>query len=123
MRGTRGGHYRKVNNLSSEKTTDKPLIRVHVDLILPFEFCPHTSELSFIAVRWLDVIHDIDMYVVEYDIPTVGGVDVVNDGAENHASLSRADFDNGLDTVVPMRRYGMGCRLFNKLQVSESRKV
>ena len=40
---------------------------VDVDLVFPLKLSPHGSELCLCALCWFDVVHDIDMYVVEYD--------------------------------------------------------
>ena len=41
--------------------------RRDVDPVLPFEFSPHASELRLRAHGRLDVIHDINMDVIEYN--------------------------------------------------------
>lgn len=41
--------------------------RTDIDLILPLKLGPHTSELVFCACGRLDIIHDIDMNVVQDD--------------------------------------------------------
>lgn len=80
---------------------------IHIDPILPFEFGPHTPELptyisvtatsiqrskkylSFIAVRRLDVIHDIDMDIVKYDTSFRHIRSFPEDASEDDPSLRR----------------------------------
>lgn len=40
---------------------------VDVDLVLPLKLGPHGPELRFCALRGLDVVHDVDVDVIEND--------------------------------------------------------
>lgn len=87
---------------------------MNVDLILPLEFSPHAPKLSFSTISWLDVIHDIDVDIVQHHVPsdvrvrrsfsyiaTTSGI--VDDISEDDASLCRRDFDRRFDRVEGVR--------------------
>ena len=38
-----------------------------VDAVLPLKLSPHTSKLRFVAVGGLDVVHYINVDVIEHD--------------------------------------------------------
>lgn len=46
-------------------------IGVDIDLVLPFEFSPHTAELSLSAVCRVNVVHNINMNIVEHNTVAV----------------------------------------------------
>jgi hypothetical protein len=48
-----------------EKITQCFGLGVDIDLVFPFEFGPHCSELCFSAVSGFDIVHDVYMYVVK----------------------------------------------------------
>ena len=49
-------------------------------LVLPLKLRPHLPELSVSAGGWLDVVHDVDVDVVEYHaVPVRGGANDVID--------------------------------------------
>ena len=58
-------------------------------LIFPLKFGPHCPEFCLSARSWHNVIHDVDVNVVENDDVTIGGRAgaVVNDVAEDDAVL------------------------------------
>lgn len=41
--------------------------RRNIDAVLPLEFCPHAPELCLVTVRRFDVVHDVDMDIVQHD--------------------------------------------------------
>ena len=55
-------------------------IRVDRDLVLPFKLRPHLTELSVRTTRRHDVVHDVNVDVIENDTVTVAGGtrDVIN---------------------------------------------
>ena len=66
--------------------------RVDRHLVLPLELGPHLPELGLGAGRGHDVVHDVDVDVVEDDHVSVGGgrAAVVNNVAEDNAVLRRS---------------------------------
>jgi len=48
-------------------------VGVDGDLILPLKLGPHLTELRVVAGRWHDVVHYVDVYVVEHDAVSVAG--------------------------------------------------
>ena len=68
-------------------------------LILPLEFCPHAAELCLRAAGGHNVIHDINVDVVENDnIPVAAGPqDVVDNVSEDDAILRGGNLHVGLD--------------------------
>jgi hypothetical protein len=69
---------------------------VDVDFVLPFELGPHGPELGLSAVCGLDVVHNVDVDVVEdHDLRVRAVRAVVDDVAEDDAGVGRGDFDGG----------------------------
>tara|TARA_B110000967_G_C18320936_1_gene287485 strand:- start:25 stop:447 length:423 start_codon:yes stop_codon:yes gene_type:complete len=65
-------------------------------LVLPLELCPHAPEHFVTTSRRLDVVHNVHVNVVQVDQPLLPGVGVlVDDGAEDVASLGGRDLDVG----------------------------
>ncbi len=62
---------------------------IHVDLVLPLELSPHATELRLIHKRRLDVVHDVNMDVVENDVDAWIGaaVLVVDDVSKDNAGF------------------------------------
>ena len=67
--------------------------RVDRHLVLPLELGPHLPELGLVAGRGHDVVHDVDVDVVEDDHVAVGGgrAAVVHNVAEDDPVLRRSD--------------------------------
>lgn len=68
-------------------------------LILPFEFRPHGTELSIGASRGNDVVHDVDVDIVQNHTVAVAcpAADVIHDVAKNDAVLCGSNFHTSLD--------------------------
>lgn len=62
-----------------------------VDPVLPLELGPHASELRLIAVRGLDVIHDVDMDVVQDDARLDQALTFPEDIPEDDTCFRRRD--------------------------------
>ena len=62
---------------------------VHRDLVLPLELRPHGTELGLGAGGGHDVVHDVDVDVVEdHHVPVTGGAsNVVDNVPENNSIL------------------------------------
>ncbi len=77
----------------------KIICKVKKNLVLPFKLGPHRSELRLGARGRHDVVHDVDMDVVEDDHVPVGdgAAAVVNDVAEDDAVFRRSHLHVGLD--------------------------
>ncbi len=77
------------------------MLSLTTHLIFPLEFGPHCSEFCFGARSWHDVIHDVDVNIVEDDDVTIGGCTgtVVNDVAENDAVFGGCNFHVGFDAI------------------------
>lgn len=77
---------------------------VDVDLVLPFEFGPHGSELRLRALRRLDVVHDVDVNIVENnDIGVDSLLALVQYVAENDTRVGRRNLDGCLDVDKVVR--------------------
>ena len=64
-------------------------------LIFPFKFCPHGPEFNLCTRRRHNVIHDVDVNIIENHNVTIGHCtrDIVYDVAENDPIFSRRDFN------------------------------
>jgi hypothetical protein len=79
--------------------------------------------LCFGAHCGLDVVHDVDVDVVEDD-GLLGQVDALpEDGAKDDAGLSRRDLDRCLDALEAVRRDCVDRRALDDLEVAKRRKV
>lgn len=96
-------------------------VGVNVDLVLPLELGPHTPELSLVAVSGLDVVHDVDVNVVEHDRRRnlADSLSVVDDVSKDDSGLRRRDLDGRFDGVEGVRTEGVGCWTFDEFEVSE----
>ena len=65
----------------------------HGNLVLPLEFSPHASKHRVAARRGDDVIHDINVHVVQHDDITIGASGLVHDVAEDDSRFGRAHLD------------------------------
>lgn len=93
----------------------------HVDLVLPLKLGPHRPELRLVAIRWLDVVHDVDVDVVEDNVArdVRGSGAIVDDVAEDDTRLRRGDLDGCLDRVERMRAKRVRRRPLDELEVTE----
>ena len=81
---------------------------VHHDLVLPFEFDPHLSEFVVCATTGHNVIHNIDVNVIQHHTVPIRlrTGDVIDDVTEDDAVLRRRHFDVCLDVCEIMRSHG-----------------
>src|ERR1700737_2590469 len=80
-------------------TEGKPIIRIYIDFVLPLKFRPHTSELILCAGRWLNVIHNINVDVVQDDnLLFCGTRAIIDNGSKDNSSICRRDFHSCLNT-------------------------
>jgi len=125
--------------------------------VLPLKFGPHTSELfssvsigakadkilyylGFVAVRWLYIVHDVDVDVIEDDASFRHVRSFPQDAAKNNASfrrgylgtielamvnyIRRLKYFNGcLDTLKAVWSNCVNCRPFYNFQIPQSRKI
>lgn len=103
-------------------------VRVNVHLVLPLKLGPHASELLLGTACRLDVVHDIDVDVVEDYAGRLGrsgrrlGVLVlrfVDDVAKDDAGLGRGDFDCCLDALEGVGAQGVARGTLDQLEVAE----
>ena len=68
-------------------------------LVLPLELCPHAPELGLGAGGWDDVVHDVNVNVVEDDNIAVAGsaLHVVHNVSEDDPVLRRGNLHARLD--------------------------
>jgi hypothetical protein len=83
------------------------------------------THLSFIHIRGLDVIHNINMNVIQHDIST--GIraagSIVDHVSENDTGLGRRNLDGGLDVMECVRAKRVRRGTLHKLQVTESSEL
>lgn len=82
-----------------------------------------STYLSLRAKRGLDVIHDVDVDVVENDTLLRHARTLPKNAAENHTSLRGGHLDSSLDTLEAMRSNGVRGWPLHKLQVAQGREV
>ena len=72
-------------------------------LVLPLELGPHRAEGEVRARRRLNVVHDVDVDVVEHDVVAVGRAAraLVHNRAEDDPGLGRRDLDVRLRRKSP----------------------
>lgn len=79
-------------------------VGVDIDFVLPLKFSPHAAELGLSAVRRVDIVHDIDMNVVQDDAVAISStLCVVYNVAKDNASLGGRDFDRCFDNEERVR--------------------
>ena len=98
---------------------------VHDDLVLPLELDPHLSELVVGAGGRNDVVHDVDVNVIQHDTVPIGlrTADIVDDVPEDDSVLCRGHLDVRLDVREVVRRHGDRLRLLDQFQVAEGRQL
>mmetsp|Transcript_10832 Transcript_10832/g.28114 ORF Transcript_10832/g.28114 Transcript_10832/m.28114 type:complete len:938 (-) Transcript_10832:320-3133(-) len=101
-------------------------VRVDGHLVLPLELGPHRAEGEVRARRWRDVVHDVDVDVVQHDARAVGvrgAGGVVHDRAEDDARLGGGDLDVGADRARLARCEGVRLRPLAQLEVAHRREL
>jgi len=97
---------------------------VDVDLVLPFEFRPHGSELRLCALRRLDVVHDVDVNIIENDHVGVDALfALVQNVAEDDTRVSRRNLDGCLDVDKVVRADVLRWWALNNLEVTKCCKL
>ena len=43
----------------------------HIDLVFPLKLGPHSAELGLVNMRRSNVVHNVDVYIIEHDAATV----------------------------------------------------
>ena len=92
------------------------------DLILPFELDPHLTEFVIGARGRNDVVHNIDVNVIQDHTIAIGlgTVHVVDDIAEDDTILGRRHFDIRFDIGEIMRSHGDRLRFLHQFQITQS---
>ena len=118
--GRQALHVRRLDDVL-EVLVEIANVRVDHHLVLPLEHDPHLEELLVVARRRHDVVHDVDVNVVEDDtVAVVGGARyVVDDVAEYDAVLGGGHLDVGLDVGEVAWSERERLRLLHELQVAE----
>ena len=90
-------------------------------LVFPLELCPHLPKLRLRARCRHDVVHDVDVDVVQDDHVAVGGRGpaVVHDVAKDDPILRGGHLHVGLDTAEVHGAEHHRLRPLHQLQVSE----
>lgn len=81
------------------------------------------TYLSLGAVRWLDVVHDIDVNVVQDDALLSHSRPLPQNTSEDDTSLCRGNLDGSLDTLKAMWGNGIDRRPLYEFQITQSREV
>ncbi|KAI3494698.1 hypothetical protein L1887_40514 [Cichorium endivia] len=104
--------------------------RVDVHLVLPLELGPHGAELRLVAVRRRNVVHNVNVDVVEHHtlgiartLRTRARRTLVDDVAKDHARLGARHLDRRLDRLVRVRRQRVVRRPLHQLQIAQRRKL
>lgn len=122
-----------------------PYIGVDVNLVLPFELAPHASELEkndinsllmliihkmmhylcLCAVCWVDVVHNINVDIVQYHHAAVFVciVGIIDNVAKDDTGLCGRNFDRGLDGEERVRGKVVCDRSVHKLEVAQGGKL
>mmetsp|Transcript_2161 Transcript_2161/g.8506 ORF Transcript_2161/g.8506 Transcript_2161/m.8506 type:complete len:204 (+) Transcript_2161:964-1575(+) len=87
--------------------------RVHRHLVLPLELRPHRAERGVVATRRVDVVHDVDVDVVQHNHVAVRAGGFVHDVAENHPRLRRRNLDVRADVFRLAHVQGVVLRPFH----------
>mmetsp|Transcript_20455 Transcript_20455/g.48485 ORF Transcript_20455/g.48485 Transcript_20455/m.48485 type:complete len:711 (-) Transcript_20455:783-2915(-) len=109
-----------------EELLDVVDVGVDRHLVLPLELGPHGAEGEVGARGGRDVVHDVDVDVVEHHavavgvllLGAVGIVAVVDDRAEDDARLRARDLDVGLDVLALARQEHVRLRPLAQLEVA-----
>mmetsp|Transcript_7932 Transcript_7932/g.25936 ORF Transcript_7932/g.25936 Transcript_7932/m.25936 type:complete len:313 (+) Transcript_7932:11-949(+) len=93
-------------------------------LVLPLEFCPHVPKRLVAAGSRADVVHDVEVDVVQIDVVLLRRRRLfIHDGAEDVASLCRGDFDVGADGLLVQRPERERLRPLHELEVAHRRQL
>lgn len=69
------------------------------NLVLPFELCPHRSEFLVCASGWANVVHHIQLNIVEGNVTLLSRAAVIkHDSSKNVPGLCRRDLREGNTT-------------------------
>mmetsp|Transcript_21988 Transcript_21988/g.51126 ORF Transcript_21988/g.51126 Transcript_21988/m.51126 type:complete len:255 (+) Transcript_21988:250-1014(+) len=96
-------------------------LRVHSHLVLPLELGPHGAEEEVGARRGRDVVHDVDVDIVQHDARAVSverARRVVDDRAEDDAGLRGGHLDVGAHRAALAGREGVRLRPLAQLEVA-----
>lgn len=111
-----------------------------VDPIFPLELCPHTAELQVAIISWgyrrnevphlclramggFDIIHDVDVDVVEDHALLRHVLALPKYAAKDNAGLGGGNLDRGLDALKTMRCNCVHRRSLDKFEISQCREV
>ena len=86
-------------------------------------FIETITYLGLSAVRRLDVVHDINVDVVQDDALLGHSRSFPQDASKDDTSFCRRNLDSGLDTLETMRSDGIDRRPLHELQIAQSRKI
>ena len=81
------------------------------------------ADLCFGAMRLLDVLHDVDVDIVQNDTLFEIILDVVHDVAKDHPCLGGIHFDTGAHAVEGLGRHRRCRGTLNQLEVAEGREL
>merc|ERR1712088_599688 len=94
---------------------------VHRHLVLPLKLCPHGPELGFGARGRHDIVHDVNMDVVQHNHISVTGATahVVDNVPEDYSILGRGDLDISLDVCKVIGSEHNWLWFFHQLEVAK----
>jgi len=86
-------------------------------------FIETRTYLSFSAVRRLNVVHDINVDVIQDDALLGHSWSLPQDASKDDTSFCRRNLNGSLDTLEAMRSDGIDRRPLHELQIAQSRKI
>eukprot|EP00048_Salpingoeca_helianthica_P014963 m.224436 g.224436 ORF g.224436 m.224436 type:complete len:482 (-) comp16465_c0_seq1:1487-2932(-) len=97
----------------------------HRNLVLPLKLHPHRSKVTLRTVRRCDVVHDVNVDIVEHDDVAVGrrARHIVHNVAKDDPRLRRRHLDVGLDGAEVVGADGVCRGLFCQLEVAQRGKL
>mmetsp|Transcript_29406 Transcript_29406/g.94414 ORF Transcript_29406/g.94414 Transcript_29406/m.94414 type:complete len:405 (-) Transcript_29406:115-1329(-) len=99
-------------------------VRVHRDLVLPLELGPHEAEGLVRAPGGADVVHDVELDVVQVDVRALRRRRrVVHDGAEDVPRLRGRHLDVRADGAAVQRPDGVALRPLHELEVADGAQL
>ena len=81
------------------------------------------NYLCLSTVCWLDVIHNINVDVVQDDALLGHSRSLPQDASEDNAGFCRRNFDSSFYTLEAMRCDGIHGRPLHELQIAQSREI
>mmetsp|Transcript_7477 Transcript_7477/g.22651 ORF Transcript_7477/g.22651 Transcript_7477/m.22651 type:complete len:205 (+) Transcript_7477:479-1093(+) len=102
------------------------LVDVGVDrhLVLPLKLRPHVAELDIGARRRADVVHDVNVDVVEHDDVAISVASTLkNEVAKDDSCLRGRHLDVGTDDTRLARRECVDLWALNQLEVAHRREL